>query len=128
MIVVDDNQIVFFDCDDTLVIWGYDRANTSHTDNLVEFNNWGYSQWLLPNQELIDQLKGHKKNGHKVVVWSRSGYEWAKEIVEGLKLQDHVDFVMSKPMYFYDDLPASQFMDEFIRIYSNPITGERRGF
>jgi hypothetical protein len=62
-------------------------------------------------------MKKHKARGHKIVVWSAGGWEWAKSVVETLELTEIVDLVMSKPAWFYDDIPSSSFMPEHNRIY-----------
>jgi hypothetical protein len=102
----------FFDVDDTLVIWG----RTGHPE-AKPFNNSGYTQWLVPHQRHIELLKTAKFRGHKVIVWSAGGSEWAEEVVKMLELENYVDLVISKPSWYVDDLPASEFMPSFNRVY-----------
>ena len=40
---------------------------------------------------------------YKVVVWSRTGVDWAEKITKLLDIEKDVDYVMSKPLYFVDD-------------------------
>lgn len=41
--------------------------------------------------------------GFVVIVWSTSGHEWAEQVVKALKLENEVDYVMSKPHRMFDD-------------------------
>lgn len=96
-IIIDSDKVVFVDVDDTLVMW----------------NGANYK----PHQKHIDYVKASKKRGHRIVVWSAGGWEWASTIVESLGLTDYVDLIMSKPAWFLDDKEASHFMPEANRIW-----------
>lgn len=106
--------IVFYDVDDTLVSW--DHYGT-FKEGMIEFTapESGHPMWLEPIPEHIKAMKNHKLRGHTVVVWSAGGADWAEEVVKKLGLQPYVDVIMSKPNWFYDDIPASEFMPEHNR-------------
>lgn len=107
--------IVFFDIDDTLVSWdSYNYDTTADQKTLVEFicPNSGKSFWLEAINENINAMKVHKLRGHTVVLWSAGGAEWAKEVSSKLEVAVYVDAYMSKPSWFYDDIPSSSFMPE----------------
>lgn len=111
-----EEPIVFCDVDDTLVSW---KTYPKRGLNSIEFED-PFTQEVLylhaiPNH--IEAIKAHKLRGHTVVVWSAGGAKWAEEVVKKLKLEKYVDAVMSKPNWFYDDLPASEFMPECNRKY-----------
>ena len=124
MIVINSDPVIYFDVDDTLVIWH--AASEDQQKYGVEFTCPGtryidddtgkmkqypsYKQILIPHQKHIEQLKKHKARGDKIVVWSAGGWEWAESVVKTLGLESHVDLVISKPTWFYDDLPAEEFM------------------
>lgn len=101
----DKNQVVCFDVDDTLVMWGLPIS-----DKHIQFSNDGYSQMLLPHQKHIDQLKKHKLQGHFVIVWSAGGATWAQQVVNTLILNQYIDLVISKPNFYYDDLPSTEWL------------------
>lgn len=103
MITIKSDKIIFVDVDDTLVLW----SSTSPT--------------YTPHHGHILMLKKFKARGHKIVVWSAGGWEWANKIVNELGLELYVDIVMSKPAWFIDDLPSSVFMPEVNRIYKEPF-------
>lgn len=113
---------VFFDCDDTLVMWS-PTPEQSEKDG-VDFECPGsfamidgelkpspsWKTRLVPHKKHIEQLKLHKMRGHTVVVWSAGGWDWAEAVVKTLKLEQYVDLVINKPIWAYDDLPPSEYM------------------
>lgn len=108
--------IVYFDCDDTLVSWQHYGQYNPDTVAFEDPATKGHL-FLEPIYEHIDALKGHKLRGHTVIVWSAGGADWAETVVKTLGLTNHVDAVMSKPDWFYDDIPSSEFMPEINRKY-----------
>lgn len=104
MKVIETNNMVCFDVDDTLVMWDIPE---SHEHEAITFDSFGYPTRVLPHLKHIELLKQFKVRGHYVVVWSQGGWEWAKAVVEKLGLEGHVDMVASKPRWIVDDLPAN---------------------
>jgi len=100
---IDCHQPTYFNVDDTLVMW-----NVPLTKGAINVNG---SQ-VMPNQGNIDALKRHSMRGHTIIVWSAGGSQWAKAVVDALGLQDHVNAIMEKPMWYYDDKQSSHFMGE----------------
>lgn len=117
MIVINSDMTVFCDVDDTLVKWSPSQEDMEQ--NGIMFNNYGHEIHLVPHKTHIEQLKLHKARGHKIIVWSAGGYQWAESVVTTLGLRDIVDLVIAKPRWVYDDLPASSFIPETIRVYKN---------
>jgi len=117
MIYNPNDRIVAFDCDDTLVMWegrewepGPNRVEfhcpiSLTGDNVIIKTDTVY---LVPHTKHIQKLKGYKRSGYYIIVWSAGGGAWAKEVVRVLGLEEHVDFVTSKPVYLYDDLPLNE--------------------
>lgn len=130
MIVIPCTQPVYFDVDDTLLMWDkpspddprviavkcpnsrYARAINDmgvETDELViEQGDW--TEYLIPHMVHVAQLKAHKSRGNTVIVWSAGGWLWAKTAVEALGLTEYVDLVIEKPTWCYDDLPPNEYM------------------
>lgn len=100
---LNEDKIVCFDVDDTLVMWAAPAGNVPIIDQLD-----GSTVNLRPHSKHIQKLKGYARSGWYVIVWSAGGHLWAKSVVESLKLQDYVDMVMSKPSICYDDLPVGE--------------------
>lgn len=106
--------IAFFDVDDTLVSW---KCYPKRSKNSIGFNDPTGTTYLNSIQEHIDAMKLHKLRGHTIIVWSAGGEDWAEEVVKKLGLEEYVNAVMPKPDWFYDDLPAAEFMPEVNRKY-----------
>jgi len=107
------DQMVPYDCDDTLVMWGLEdkSKNIPIEDPYIK----GLINYLTPNEKHIELLKKHKARGMTIIVWSAGGVEWAEAVVKALKLQDYVDAVFSKPSRYVDDLPCTEWMGN--RVY-----------
>lgn len=73
----------------------------------------------------IKLLMNHKARGKTIIVWSQGGYQWAEAVVKALGLTEHVDFIMSKPRAYVDDLPVQEWMKD--RIYINPDSNWGQG-
>lgn len=98
---MDSKPAVFFDVDDTLVMWTLSQDNEIPT---IEIKHEGFVEEAIPNIHNIAHLKKMKRRGHNVVVWSAGGASWARAVVESLELQKYVDAVLSKPDYYVDDI------------------------
>lgn len=123
--------MVHFDVDDTLVMWG--RSDASDLD-AVKFvcpagvcypdakkgvfsdldqqarEVGGWTEYLKVHKKHIAQLKEHAIRGHKVVVWSAGGADWAEAVVKALGLERYVTLCMMKPMWAYDDKKPEEYM------------------
>jgi hypothetical protein len=102
MQVIENEHIVCFDVDDTLVMWDIPAGLAM---DAVLFDNFGVAEFLLPHAAHIKLLKQFKVRGQFVIVWSQGGHKWASEVVNRLELNDYVDLVMTKPQWVVDDLP-----------------------
>ena len=101
MITIKNDRTVFFDVDDTLIMW-------DHIDKelpIVEINNNGHKRTFQVHHAHVQKIKNYSLLGMVVVVWSHSGYEWAEAVVKALDIEKHVDFAMSKPDRIFDDYP-----------------------
>ena len=107
MKVIESEQVWFFDCDDTLILW--DRAGTGGATYITcPYDLSEYAVGIHGGNSQL--LKEKKARGCTIVVWSQGGYKWAEAVVKHLGLEQHVDYVMSKPIGICDDLPASAWM------------------
>ena len=104
MRVTENDNVVYFDIDETLVMWAWPKEFDGQA---IKFDNFGYETMLLPHQKHIDLLKQFKVRGHHVIVHSQGGWQWAKEVVKVLGLENWVDEAKSKPKWIVDDLPAT---------------------
>ena len=90
---------VFFDVDDTLVMW--DEKITGDT---VSINCDGQLNHMVINKGNLEELKRHGSRGIDVIVWSKGGVHWAEMVVRALKIEKYVAGIMTKPFCYYDDL------------------------
>lgn len=111
MQVIKSDKVVMFDADDTLIRWGkrvIPGSEAGEEITYIDSNNVEYTYHSIAAN--IQALITHKSRGHTVIVWSAGGYQWAQDAVEILGLQPFVDYVMSKPAWAYDDLPAERIL------------------
>lgn len=109
-----DNQTTYFDIDDTLVSW---ETFGTYTPNSIEFIDPDTNEkiYLEVITENVEALKRHRLRGHNIVLWSQGGAAWCKEVAKKLNITNSVDAYLRKPVWFYDDIPASNFMPESSR-------------
>ena len=118
MRVIKNENVIFFDVDDTLVLW--DREfNSPHYDTVAITDPYdSKTVHLRPHEPHIKLLKNHFSRGTVIVVWSQGGFSWAKAVIDALGLQKFVHLVMSKPKSYVDDLPVERWMND--RIFIKP--------
>ena len=122
MIILPEKITVFFDVDSTLVLW--DATQEEMAIKGIKFGEGDYAVMCVPHEKHIEMLRQHKARNHLIVVWSAGGVSWAEAVIKKLGLEDLVDLVVTKPHFFYDDLPSSMFMPESSRVYKDPIHGK----
>lgn len=108
------DNVAYFDVDDTLLIYQKDLSSDRYHE-LFELSIPGrelFTAMVAPHHEHVQRVKEHKAWGNGVVVWSRSGYEWAEAAVKALGLEQYVDVCLAKPMYYYDDKPCCKILGE----------------
>lgn len=121
-IVLESDRVSCYDCDDTLVRWIWDQnEKEALKDKMIKFDTEGTGfhmryVFLVPNEQVINNLKQNHATGGTIVVWSAGGYIWAKEVVKVLGLSDQVDLIMSKPTRYVDDLPCNEWMGKWRRV------------
>lgn len=109
---------VFFDCDDTLVLWNTSKYNETAPAVCSEFFPPDYIT-LIPHQKNINLLKKFAKLNYEVIVWSQTGSDWAREVVDILNIKKYVSGYMTKPRFYVDDLPCTAWMGE--RVWRDPL-------
>ncbi len=100
MKVIKYENVVAFDCDDTLALW--DDPNNKGIGKIdVQFA--GKVVYLTPHTYHIDLMKMYKERGYYVIVWSANGWQHAERICKALKIEDFVDVVQCKLSKHVDD-------------------------
>lgn len=113
---------IFFDVDNTLIMWDPDpndprivklpslKTTTVYSESSGQYVEIHETVNVVPHKHHLDMVKRHKQLGNTVIVWSKSGPQWAQNVVEFFGLTDYVDLVCGKPSCYYDDLKAEEFM------------------
>lgn len=112
---------MFFDCDDTLILWNNNYSFNKSDPLSIEIRDPYHIDTevylrVRPNLEAIELLKRQHAKDTTIVVWSAGGWQWAEAVVKALGLEQYVSVCMSKPDYYVDDLECKEFMGEFIRV------------
>lgn len=108
-ITIENDLIVVCDVDDTILMWN--NVKWWEPDNdLLEITDPTDSStvWLKPHKAHINLLKKYKAQGYTIIVWSAGGYRWARAAVNALGLDKIVDYRMSKPLKYIDDLKGPE--------------------
>lgn len=117
MRVIKNEKTVFCDVDHTLILPvdknEYPGAEVQVYDSISEkFIK------MIAHEPNIRLLIEEKSRGSLIIVWSRGGYTWAEDVLRALKLESYVDYVMTKPMVYIDDLPIQEWLP--YRVYLQP--------
>lgn len=112
MKVIENEQLVYCDVDDTLVMWQDCNPDFKEVKVIDPYD--GKEVTLRAHAGHIKVLKDRKSRGAYVTVWSAGGYKWAKAVVDALELTDYVDVVSSKPFMYIDDKIAEDIMGEHL--------------
>jgi len=107
MITFDERKTVYFDVDDTLLEW---KTCDKKDSKAIKFDHNGHDFYKRPIMPNIEALKLHFLAGHLVVVWSAGGARWAEKVIRTLCLHKHVNLIINKPDYMYDDKDPSHWM------------------
>lgn len=126
MNIIENENIVCYDTDDTLVKWPDNYTTPYAPAGTFEYNRKCFtdpydnsSNYLIPHEKHIALLKKHKGRGQFVIVWSAAGVKWAESVVKTLNLESYVDLIMTKPTKLVDDLPVHEIFP--VRIYLKDI-------
>ena len=121
MQVIKSNRIVYFDVDDTLILWDWKELGIEDVAGLVAVvdENSGVAEYGLPHHRHIHLMRQFKARGHTVVVWSQGGWNWAERAVKALGIENLVDVIIDKPNWYVDDLHANAYMER--PVYLDPM-------
>ena len=115
-------NVVCFDVDQTLIIWG---KGPEDCDTWMQCDSTGVMEGGVAHKEHVEALKKHKKDGHFVIVWSAGGGQYARNACIGLGITEHVDLCLDKPMQYYDDIDCSKFMGRTTYLGNSIMYGHR---
>lgn len=119
MIEIDTEYLLTCDVDETLIGWdkvGNLRLTTKGVDFIDPYD--GFTKQVIPQNANIKILKNHLERGATVIVWSKSGYKWAKAALKAVNINHPRIFISPKPIGYIDDKPCQEWMGE--RIFLPP--------
>lgn len=116
MIVNKNENIRPFDIDGCLVFVSKDLSNAEIVEVVDPVNAGTITMHINKNMVRL-LLEEHQRGGY-ILVWSRGGWEWARNVVLALGLDDYVHEVMSKPLVYFDDTPVTKWMKD--RVFIGP--------
>ena len=110
MQVIKNELTIFFDVDDTLVMWQGNPYQPGEGKVQIHDPNDKDDpyRFLYPHKRHINFLKKCHNRGYSITVWSNGGWAWAEAVVKALELEDYVTKVESKPLKIVDDLPYNE--------------------
>lgn len=113
MKVIEKENIRPFDVDHCLVkeVDGVLTTSTLLQTDIVDPLTGLYIK-VRVNQAMVRLLKEEHHRGGYIIVWSRSGYEWARNVITALRLEQYVHLVMSKPVVYFDDTPIENWLKD----------------
>jgi hypothetical protein len=131
MKVIESDKVVVVDVDDTLVIHGETRRDLGIPDEVwnkssIEIGVDDIKLLVMPHEKHIEFIRLLKAQGSQIVVWSHGGYAWARAVIIALDIELYVDYVMSKPSLYIDDLNVNTWFPR--RIWHHPINPRKREF
>lgn len=116
MKTIENEQCIYFDVDDTLVMWGKITEGQKAIHVTCPYDK--SQETLRPHPGHIKVLKDRKARGAHITVWSHAGYRWAEAVVRALGLTEYVDVCATKPCMYVDDKQAHEILGE--RLYIDP--------
>ncbi len=115
--IIKSEQLRVWDIDDTLVLTTMETDADFPTVEVPDLIEGGTIK-LKVHQPMVRLLKEEHARGSYNIVWSRSGYQWAVDVLTAIGVLDKVHMVMSKPMVYFDDSPVENWMKD--RVYIQP--------
>ncbi len=128
MTVTDNEQVIFVDVDDTIVMHDAEKYE-SLPGVTVKDPYSGINMYLHYHPAHVLLIQERAMRGAHIKVMSAGGYLWVKAIITALRLEDYVSECLSKPIAIIDDLPIEQalckttYMDPFSK-WKNQLTKE----
>lgn len=128
-IKIPEGRMVFTDIDDTLILWDslkeaklFDEMGREDLESVIIKSPSGFevrARIYAPN---IEKIKKLKLCGYIVVAWSMGGSNWAEAVCKGIGMDPYVDAYLTKPRYYFDDMPVATWIGK--RRFINPDGSE----
>lgn len=124
MDIIKSSRTVYFDVDDTLLIFNWKEINPEGKGLiLIEDPSGCCAELVMPHLRHIELMRQFKSRGHIIIVWSQGGAEWAGAACKALGIESLVEFALDKPSWYVDDLPSQVWMKN--PIYLDPLNPDK---
>lgn len=117
MRIIKNERIIPYDIDGTLIYYGENKGGPTAdiydavTNSFITVNvNW----------PMVRLFHEEYSRGGQMLVWSRSGWKWAKHVILALQLDICDPIIMSKPLVYFDDSNVDTWLKD--RVYLEPDT------
>lgn len=100
-------KTVYFDTDNTIVYAASEFPELSHLPKV----SIGTRDFYV-NTNITEKIKDFYGRGHKVIVWSAGGEDWAEQVVIHAGLINYVYETFTKPDWVFDDKDTESWMPE----------------
>ena len=118
MIIVNNEQVIFCDVDDTLIM--HDIEKYKDLPKVAITDPYCGTIRILPYHAAhVRLIKERSLRGAHIKVMSAGGYQWAAAVVKALNLVEHVSECLSKPIAIVDDLPIEGALGHTIYLSPN---------
>lgn len=111
-------DMVPFDIDQTLIL--HKKQEDICPLNLIRVKDTIADRIICveAHRAMIRLLEEEHAAGKYIMVWSRGGAKWAASVLTALNLTDKVNLVIGKPLAYFDDKPANEWLQN--RVYIEP--------
>jgi hypothetical protein len=124
MRVLNTEQLLCCDVDGTLLMWGTEWCNDREKRAFFTDPYNGNVATVNINTANLKIVRDRLARGATIMVWSQSGWQWAKACVEALGLEDEEKVVVTtKPLAYIDDKTCEKWMGDHINLDMNDAYG-----
>lgn len=121
MVTIKSENIKPFDIDETLIltITGSEPEDAVYTAVQDPLDETNFIEFRV-HEPMVRLLKEESARGAFVIAHSRSGFQWAQNVIDALELKKYVNICMSKPIVYFDDKDVTHWLKD--RVYLDPNT------
>ncbi len=117
--LIENYKVVMVDIDETLAM-----ANLSEfpSDEAIQLNYGPGPIWVVPNRKNLNLVEKFYKLDYSVILWSKTGADWAFAIAKAFDIDHMVTLYLTKPQFYIDDQPCENWMGR--QCWRDPKTGQ----
>jgi hypothetical protein len=112
-------KTVFVDIDETLLM---SDLSEFPEESQIEIKYGPGSIAVVPNSKNVKLVQKFFKLNYAVVLWSRTGSDWAEAAGKALGIDSMVSLYLTKPQFYIDDKPCESWMGQ--RCWRDPKNGK----